>query len=81
MDDQYELRDHDVESAEEDLHLYNGTVDSFSWESIGVRLYDKSSKTEKCLLQSVDGEVKAGKFVPYPNQVRAVSECVVEFIR
>lgn len=60
MDEQYELQYHDVESAERDVHLYNGTVDSFSWESIGVHLYDKPKRTEKYLLQSIDGEVKAG---------------------
>ncbi|KAI9781012.1 MAG: hypothetical protein M1816_002609 [Peltula sp. TS41687] len=63
MDERYELRGYDVESAEEDVHLYNDTVHSFSWESIGVRLYDKSKKTEKCLLQSIDGEVSAGDLV------------------
>ena len=51
----------DLESGSDNVHLYNDQIDSISWESINVHLYDKSTKMEKHLLQDITGNAKAGK--------------------
>lgn len=61
------MDDHDVESTARDVHLYNSTVDSISWRSISVSVYDRSAKAQKPLLRSVDGEVRAGRSYERPR--------------
>ena len=51
----------DLESGPDDVHLYNDRISTISWKSINVHLYDKSTKTEKHLLQDIAGDAQAGK--------------------
>ena len=53
---------HDLESGSDDVHLYNDRIASISWESINVRLYDKSQKADKHLLQNISGDAQAGQY-------------------
>lgn len=57
----------DVESARDtekdsDIYLLNGVVQTFSWQSISVKVPDRDTKGEKKILSNISGTVKAGMF-------------------
>lgn len=52
----------DLESAVDDVHLFNDCVETFHWNNISVCLPDKELKRDKYLLKGISGEVAAGWF-------------------
>ena len=53
---------HDLESAVENVHLFNDCIDTFHWNAINVYVHDKSLKRDKYLLEEINGDVAAGRF-------------------
>ena len=51
----------DVETASNDIHLHNDTVDTLFWDGLSVSIPDKKTGKEKHILQFVDGDVQAGE--------------------
>ncbi len=62
----------DVETASNDIHLHNDTVDTLFWDNISVKIHDKSTGKDKYILQDVDGDVQAGTSgsIPRPSPGR-----------
>lgn len=57
------LRDLESAPSLDDVHLFNGTVDTLFWDDVSVRLPASSKRSEKYLLQYVGGDVKAGELI------------------
>lgn len=51
----------DVETASNDIHLHNDTVDTLFWDNLSVSIHDKATGKDKHILQFVDGDVQAGE--------------------
>lgn len=58
--------DIDVETGPNDLHLHNDTIHTLHWDKISVKFYNKTLRTDKYLLNSIDGAASAGQLSQKP---------------
>ena len=58
---EFELSAHDIEHSAASEPLYNSSVKDLCWHDVTVTVSDRKTKAPKCLLDNVNGEVKAGE--------------------
>lgn len=59
----------DLESGSIDVHLYNDTIDTISWDKVSVMVENKKLRKDKYLIDSVDGAASSHPSIPILRQV------------
>jgi len=55
----------DVESGGDSSYLHNTSIHDFSWNALGVEVHDRATGSNKSILSSVRGQVKAGSSIAF----------------